>query len=109
MHLATLRRMELEAERNGDSSSLLRYVEQSARSGEPDAQCYLGSVFHLGNGVSPNGPVADHWYQRAAASGYALAAHNLSVLHTTGAPGLAPDPKLAQYWASIAVKQGWHP
>lgn len=52
-------------------------LEASASAGDADAQFALGAAYDFGNGVKPNGTLAEHWYSKAAEQGHAEAQNSL--------------------------------
>lgn len=69
----------------------LRSLTLQAEGGEPIAQTLLGMVFESGlGGVTQNHTMAVSWYQKAAASGFARARHNLAFMLMEGR-GVAQD------------------
>ena len=57
----------------------LPLLTASAQSGDAEAQCLLGNIYHLGLGDLPiNKEAAMQWYYLAADQGYSVATHNLA-------------------------------
>ncbi|MGI0479462.1 tetratricopeptide repeat protein [Geminocystis sp. CENA526] len=52
-----------------------------AEEGNPEAQCILGNIYHLGLGVNPNTQKAVKWYKKSAKQGYLIAKNNLKTIY----------------------------
>jgi TPR repeat protein len=52
-----------------------------AEEGNPEAQCILGNIYHLGLGVNHNIKEAIKWYQKSAKQGYLIAENNLKTIY----------------------------
>lgn len=98
---------ESEAQASNNYVKLFPLLLPLAEKGNAEAQCYLASMYHLGNGVTPDGLVAEHWYKLSANQGYSLASNNLSSLYATGGANLAANPDLSAYWHKRALEQGF--
>jgi hypothetical protein len=72
----------------------------------PAAIGILGAVHYLGAGVSHSGTDAAALLSKAKALGNACAAHNLALLFSTGAPGVAQDIPLARQLFDDALAMG---
>ncbi|MEL6902788.1 MAG: sel1 repeat family protein [Cyanobacteria bacterium J06606_4] len=65
--------------RNQDYTEAFGLLQQSAQSGDAEAQCLLGNIYQLGlGGVEINDVEAMHWYYCAANQGYSIATNNLA-------------------------------
>lgn len=78
-----------------------------ANKGLAEAQCMIGSMYHLSLGTTANGPEAVKWYCKAAEQGYAVAYNNLGSLYTTGMPGVTADPSKARECYRKAAELGF--
>lgn len=85
------------AEDRGSYAHALKIWLPMAKSGDPQAQLYLGEIFEKGLGLEPNYQTAAQWYRRAAEQGFAPAQINLGNLYEKGL-GVPRDPKLALTW-----------
>jgi TPR repeat protein len=99
--------IESQAQLSGDYSKVLERIEPLAKLGNPEAQCYFASIYHLGLGISPDALTAIKWYQLSAEQGYALASHNLSSLYFTGVENFVANPELGEHWHQISISQGF--
>lgn len=70
---------------------------ESAKSGDPEAQNYVGEIFEKGLGVEPDYSAAASWFRKAADQGYAPAQINLGFLYEQGL-GVERDPAAALMW-----------
>ena len=68
-----------------------------AKTGDAQAQTYVGEIFEKGLGVPPDYEAAAQWYQKAAEQGYERAQINLGHLYETGL-GVEKNPALALQW-----------
>jgi len=65
--------------RNQDYTEAFGLLQQSAQSGDAEAQCLLGNIYQLGlGGVEINDVEAMHWYYCSANQGYSIATNNLA-------------------------------
>ena len=67
-----------------DLASALRVWMETAQTGDPEAQTYVGQIYERGMGVAPDYAAAASWYQKAADQGYARALFNLGSLYEQG-------------------------
>jgi hypothetical protein len=67
-----------------DLASALRVWMETAQTGDPEAQTYVGQIYERGMGVAPDYAAAASWYQKAADKGYARALFNLGTLYEQG-------------------------
>jgi TPR repeat protein len=84
-----------------------------AEAGNPQAQCYIASMYQGGFGVPVDGAKAVEWYLKAAVQQdrteriSAVAYNNLGTIYSAGMPGVASDAQLAkEYWRK-AVELGF--
>jgi len=94
-------------EQNYDAA--FRLLIPLAEGGNPQAQCYIASIYQGGFGVPVDGVKAVDWYLKAAAQEErterisAIAYNNLATIYSTGLSGVRPDPRLAKkYWQRAA-------
>lgn len=77
-------------------SALYEYLLPYAEAGEPDAQCMMGLIYHIGLYVPMSLAAALDWYQRAAQQGHSIAWNNMGTLYLSGTEGMAPDVEKAK-------------
>ncbi len=70
---------------------------EPAKSGDAQAQTYVGEIFEKGLGLAPDYEAAATWYRRAADQGHAPAQINLGQLYELGR-GVPRDPAQAIAW-----------
>ena len=80
-------------------------LQDAATQGDPAAGTVLGVMYQNGKGVTPNLPLAFHWYRLAAHQGYAPAQTNLGFMYQQG-QGVTPNLPLAVHWYRLAAQQG---
>lgn len=78
---------------------------KKAEAGDAKAQCDLGSVYCLGDGVTKDYKEAVKWWTRGAEQGNAKAQCALGVCYYEG-DGVAKDYKEALKWLTKAAEQG---
>lgn len=78
-----------------------------AERGNPEAQCLMGNMYHLGLGVAHNLAEAVEWYKKSAEQGYGVASSNLAGIILVGAYGAPPNRREAEYWYEKARGQGF--
>ena len=83
----------------------MRWYENAAQAGHPQAQFYLGYMYETGARISRDPAKAAIWYQRAGEQGHAQAQHNLGQLYHRG-DGLARDLSKAAEWYRRAAGAG---
>ena len=94
--------------RNGcrkDYEESVKWYRKAAEQGHAPAQCKLGFVYEIGQGVDKDYNEAIKWYHKAAGQGLAVAQYNLGVAYLHGFC-VAKDEKLAVKWFRAAAKQG---
>lgn len=67
-----------------DYSTALKIWLPMAKSGDAEAQTYVGEIYEKGLGLLPDYAVAAHWYQMAAEQGHTRAKINLGHLYEKG-------------------------
>jgi uncharacterized protein len=88
-----------------DFSRALRIGHTLADRGEGRAQFLIGTIYHLGLGLSSDYAEAAKWYRKAAEQGDAGAQLRLGVLYFRGA-GVTQDYAETVKWLSKAAEQG---
>ena len=86
----------------GDRPDTLR---KSAERGDAKAQCNLGRVYYVGQGVAKDPAEAVKWFSRSAEQGIAEAQFNLGIAYWFG-EGVIKDPVEAVNWYRKAAEQG---
>ncbi len=86
-------------------AAAVRLWQPLARTGNAQAQRYLGYAYRRGLGVPRDDARAAYWYRRAAVQGQADAQYALGLMYELGV-GLAPDMAEADYWYGLAIAQG---
>jgi TPR repeat protein len=65
----------------GEYDRALQLLLPLAEGGDSEAQCLVGSIYHLGLGsTEPNESEAEKWYTLASDRGHGLASNNLAAL-----------------------------
>ena len=91
----------------------IEYLLPLAKSGNAQAQCYMGSMYQLGLGVAASGIKAVKWHLKAAVQNVieekisALAYHNLSMIYGGVLPDVAKNDHLANYFHQRAIQLGF--
>ena len=67
-------------------------IRARAEAGDAEAQCMLGTMYTLGNGVPLDKKEAAKWYRMAADQGHAGAQFSLGLMYTYG-KGVPEDSK----------------
>lgn len=88
-------------------TTALNLLTPIAQQGNDEAQCILGCLYQLGQGVEQDQALATFWYQQAAKQGNGLAANNLAGLIWMGYESMAPNRLEAAKWYEIARAQGF--
>jgi hypothetical protein len=73
----------------------------AAEQGHAEAQCQLGWMYDVGNGIPRDHAEAAKWYRKAAEQGNARAQYHLGVVYANG-DGVALDYAEAYKWFSLA-------
>ena len=81
------------------------YLE-SAEQGYAPAQCNLGYMYDIGQGVSQDYAKAAEWYTKSAEQGYAPAQYNLGNMYYNG-QGVSQDYAKAAEWYTKSAEQGY--
>ncbi len=80
-----------------DYATALKVWLDQAKTGDPEAQTYVGEIYEKGLGLSPDYEVAVIWYRRAADQGFTRAQINLGNLYEKGL-GVKKNPVEALNW-----------
>ena len=90
---------------HGDSTLVLRYLQQAADAGDAEALTMLGACFQQGFlGLSKDDQKGFYYTQKAADQGYDMAIYNLGIGYLYGI-GVAEDPdKALSYFKEAAMK-----
>jgi hypothetical protein len=83
----------------------VRLYQESAESGNSDAQYKLGLLYLTGNGALQDFDEAAKWLKLAAEQGYALAQYELGLIYRTG-HGVAIDQVQSYVWLNLAAAAG---
>lgn len=78
-----------------DRVAALRWMQQAAEAGLPDAQFILGQMLAAGEGVPADPARARAWFEQAAEHDHAGASLELALAYQRGALGVAPDEQAA--------------
>ena len=81
------------------------WYQKAAEQGNARAQCNLGYMYDVGNGVPQNYEKACEWYQKAANQGYIRAQFNLARMYVNGS-GVPQNFEKACEWYQKAAEQG---
>ena len=106
---AHLKSLELAQASNGtrDMQQVLHFMRIAAEGGHAGAQCNLGYLYAVGDGVEANCDQAVHWFRSAAELGDVQACYNLSQIFL-GGHGVQADELLALQLLRKAANAG-HP
>ena len=88
-----------------DYKTAIRLWKISAAKGYPEAQGFIGGMYHAGLGVKKNYKVALDWYRKAAFKGVAQAQLGLGNLYGDGL-GVKKDYVRARMWFAISANTG---
>lgn len=86
-------------------SEAFKYLHAAAQKGHPRAQCAMGVMYTLGEGVEKNMAEAAKWYRLAAEQGHAEAQYNLGWCYENG-KGVEKNAAEAVKWYRAAAEQG---
>jgi len=89
----------------GDYKTAVKFWQESANQGAPEAQFFMGSLHHGGFGVPKDYAKAMVWYMKAAEKGDAQAQLGIGNLYGDGL-GVEKDYVKARMWFSIAGERG---
>ena len=97
----------LNAFKNKDYAAAMTVLMPLAEQGNPEAQCVIANLYHLGLGVAVNIDTAIKWYRKSAEQGYGVASNNLGSIFLAGDYGGSPDCEEAKKWYQKAREQGF--
>ena len=83
-------------------------LEPLARQNDPEAQFFMGWMYHNGYGVRKNHQTAVKWYLSAALQGHARAQFMLGTMCLHG-DGIQQNDAEGVVWFRMAAKQGYAP
>ena len=89
----------------GSYAAALNEFRPLADSGNATAQLFLGLMYHNGEGVPQDYPLAAAWYRKASEQGNADAQFNLGMMYRNGL-GLPQDWDQAHRWFSLSALSG---
>ncbi len=92
---------------SGNYTTALKLLKPLAQQGNPEAQCVVANIYHLGLGVDKNGAEAVKWYLKSAQQGYGVASNNLAGIYSIGDCGVPVNQKEAAKWNKISKEQGF--
>ncbi len=90
----------------GEYTKAYSELKPLAEQGSPEAQWYLGVMFHDGQGVTQSYAEAAKWFRKAVEQGYARAQYNLGVMYRRG-HGVQQDNAEAVKLYRKAAEQGF--
>ncbi len=76
----------------------LRSLTKRAENGNAEAQYNLGLMMVIGEGIKKDLKKGIWWMEQAAANGYELSAHVLSIIYREGMYGVKPNSSKAAAW-----------
>ena len=76
----------------------LRSLTKRAENGNAEAQYNLGLMMVIGEGIEKDLKKGIWWMEQAAANGYELSAHVLSIIYREGMYGVKPSRTKAAAW-----------
>ena len=85
-----------------DFQTAARLLLPLAQHGNPQAQTYVGFMFHNGRGLPQNYVAAADWYRLASEQGVPVAQFNLGLMYDKG-HGVPQDYVLAYKWLNVAT------
>ena len=89
----------------GDYAVAIKEWRSLAERGDPNAQFYVGHMYHDGLSVAQNYREAAKWFRRAAENGSTKAQQRLGALYKNGL-GVSQDYAEAAKWYRKAAEQG---
>ena len=95
------------AYRCGDYIEAYRLLLPFAERGDAEVQCAVGSMYHLGLGIPPDGQIAEQWFLKSGLQGYALAYSNLAGIYVSGCANLDADLVKAKFYYRKAAENGF--
>jgi TPR repeat protein len=95
----------IDAYAKGDFAAALKKLQPVAEHDNPNAQFYLGLMYHRGEGVEQDDKKAGIWWNKSAEKGNTDAQENLGLIYAKGL-GVERDWVQADKWFSIAAASG---
>lgn len=81
-----------------DEAEAVRWYTKAAERGDAEAQYNLGLMVLIGEGTEKDLKKGIGWMEQAAANGYELSAHVLSIIYREGMYGVKPSRAKAASW-----------
>ena len=80
-------------------------TQRLASQGNMDAQCLLGALYSIGQGVPQDYSKAAQWYEKSANQGSALAQFNIGYMYEQG-QGVRQNVATAKEWFGLSCDNG---
>jgi TPR repeat protein len=90
-----------------DYTNAFRLLKPLADQGNPEAQCLIANMYHLGLAVERDILEAVKWYEKSSEQGYGIASNNLAGIFLMCDSGIAADRDEAEKWNLKARQQGF--
>lgn len=91
----------------GNYTIAFKILKPIADNKNPEAQCIIANIYHLGLGLERNILEAVKWYKKSAQQGYGVASNNLAGIFLVGNDGLEANQAEAEKWYKKAREQGF--
>ena len=85
--------------------TVYQWISKAVGQGLPEAMCYLGNMYRIGNSVEKDFEKAFEWHQKAIVSGCVESEYALGCMYEQG-EGTQPDLQKAVRWYKEAANQG---
>ncbi|KAI3429526.1 hypothetical protein D9Q98_005614 [Chlorella vulgaris] len=85
-----------------DYGQAVRYLQQAAAAGDPDAMAHLGHIYANGRGVPQDNATAVAWLYKAAEQGHASGFFGLGYMHMTGQGAEQDHGKALRYFTDAS-------
>lgn len=86
--------------------TVYQWISKAVGQGLPEAMCYLGNMYRIGNSVEKNFEKTFEWHQKAIVSGCVESEYALGCMYEQG-EGVQPDLHEAVRWYKEAAKHGY--
>ena len=86
--------------------TVYQWISKAVGQGLPEAMCYLGNMYRIGNSVEKDFEKAFEWHQKAIVSGCVESEYALGCMYEQG-EGTQPDLSEAVRWYKEAAKHGY--
>jgi TPR repeat protein len=96
----------LDAFRSGDYKRAMELLMPLAETGDPEFQCIVANLYHLGLSVAIDVEEAVKWYLKSSEQGYGVASNNLAGMILMGQWGDG-SREVAEKWYQKAREQGF--